>query len=66
MTDVAYLQKQPQLTEIFLIENRGESSWWVFCQPLAWDGLPLPTSRPVFFARDEAKARAWVAARQSR
>ncbi|MFT6916960.1 MAG: hypothetical protein ACJAWL_003304 [Motiliproteus sp.] len=64
MTDVACLRKQPLLTEVFLIEKRGESCWWVFCQPLAWDGLPLPTSRPVFFARFESRARAWVEARQ--
>ncbi len=66
MSHVVYLQPQgqPQQQEVLQIENRGASSWWVFCQPLAWDGLPLPSSRPVFFTGNESKARAWVAARQ--
>lgn len=66
MSNVAYLQTESQFNEVFQIENRGESSWWVFCQPLAWDGLPLPTSRPVFFSRNKAKALAWVKARVGR
>jgi len=66
MNSAAYMQAQglSQPNEIFQIESRGTSSWWVFCQPLAWDGLPLPTSRPVFFTGKESKARAWVKARQ--
>ncbi len=65
MNRVAHSENLQQ-AEAFKIENRGGASWWVFCQPLAWDGLPLPTSRPVFFARNEAKARAWVEARNKR
>lgn len=64
MNRVAGREISPQQAEVYQIKNRGESSWWVFCQPLAWDGMPLPTSRPVFFSRNEFRARAWVEARK--
>lgn len=60
MSNVVYLRMQAQVTEVYQVEQKAEDSWWVFCQPLAWDGMPLPTSRPVFFSRSESKAQAWA------
>jgi hypothetical protein len=60
MSNVVYLRMQAQVTEVYQLENRGEDSWWVFCQPLAWDGMELPSRRPVFFSCDQHKARLWA------
>lgn len=60
MSNVVYLRTNAQVTEVFQVENHGEQSWWVFCQPMAWDGIPMPSSRPVFFSRDRDKAQAYA------
>ncbi len=60
MSKVVYLRPKSPVSENYVIECKAENSWWVTCQPLAWDGTPLPTARVVFFARTEKEARAWV------
>ncbi|MEH6471110.1 MAG: hypothetical protein V7752_07660 [Halopseudomonas sp.] len=60
MSNVVYLRTQAQVTEVYRVEQKGDDSWWVFCQPLAWDGMELLTSRPVFFSRFQSKAQAWA------
>ena len=60
MSNVVYLRTQAQVTEIYQVEKKGEHSWWVFCQPVAWDGMELPASRPVFFSQQQSKAQAWA------
>lgn len=64
MSNVVYLRQDASVSETYLIEQKGERSWWVVCQPLAWDGRPMPTSRVVFFAYSEVEAQQWLDARQ--
>jgi len=65
MGKLVYLRQDAAVSETYAIEQKGERSWWVVCQPLAWDGVPLTTQRVVLFARSRAEAEAWVSTRQA-
>jgi len=64
MSNVVYLRQQASVSESYRVEQKGPRSWWVICQPLAWDGTPTTTSRVVLFAHSDAEVQAWLAARQ--
>lgn len=66
MSKVVYLRTEAPVTEYYRIEQKGEQSWWVVCQPLAWDGSELPNSRMVKFANSQQEAQDWLDQRADR